>query len=234
MDRSEAIEIVAMLKTLIHHLDIRPIWESSHIEKVKPSSTAFVLSKAINAIEYLDSRLEDYVDERPKLLSQILEFTGKTHEQEEKIKQLENHITELIRDRDDVVEHWTKHCENLFHEHRKCLAAKDREIYYWRDLAKKIADQNGCEINSCYPKTMINNPANFCGNCKHYAQMHKDNDTYEGICVQHYIKRVDPDDASCEHFKPNQVDRVIISKPEFPCCEHCTHEDCDDCTLCPF
>lgn len=150
---------------------------------------------------------------------------------------LKNRITELIRDRDAIVEHWTKHCENLFHEHRKCLAAKDREIYYWRELAKKIADQNGSDISSCYPKNLINNPCNFCGNCKHYAQMGKDDDEYEGICVQHYIKRVDPDDASCEHFQSNQVDNVdnvIIGKPEFPCCNGCNREDCDDCTLCPF
>lgn len=80
-------------------------------------------------------------------------------------------------------------------------------------------------------KIAANNPTNFCGNCKHYAQMHKDNDTYEGICVQYYIKRVDPDDASCEHFKSNQVDR---EKPDQPCCKACNREDCDDCTLCPF
>lgn len=166
MDKSETIEIVEMLRTLIHNLDIRPIWESSHIENVKPSSTAFVLSKAINAIEYLNGELED--------------------------------------------------CE---------------EADYWEDLAKKIADQNGCDITNCYPKTLINNPANFCGNCKHYAQMGKDNDTYEGICTQHYIKRVDPDDASCEHFKSNQVDR---DKPDQPCCKVCDREDCSNCTLCPF
>lgn len=79
-----------------------------------------------------------------------------------------------------------------------------------------------------------NNPVNFCGNCRHYAQMGKDDGDFEGICTQHYIKRVDPDDASCSHFKSTYDTRVVIGKPEFPCCDHCNHDDCDDCTLCPF
>lgn len=80
----------------------------------------------------------------------------------------------------------------------------------------------------------INNPCNFCGNCRHYAQMGKDDGDFEGICTQHYIKRVDPDDASCKHFKPTYDTRVVIGKPEFPVCEKCNHEDCSNCTLCPF
>ena len=65
-DKSETIEIVEMLRTLIHKLDIRPVWKSSHIDDVRPSSTAFVLSKAIHAIEYLDGELEDTVEDWTK------------------------------------------------------------------------------------------------------------------------------------------------------------------------
>lgn len=95
-------------------------------------------------------------------------------------------------------------------------------VEYWEDLAKKHADPDGHKIN---------NPANFCGNCRHYAQMGKDDGDFEGICTQHYIKRVDPDDASCSCFESNQVDR---DKPDQPCCKACNREDCDNCTLCPF
>ena len=77
----------------------------------------------------------------------------------------------------------------------------------------------------------VNNPQNFCGNCKYCKYMNG-----QAYC-QHprvCIWSIDPDDASCPAFQSNQVDRVIVGKPEFPCCNGCDHEDCDDCTLCPF
>lgn len=104
---------------------------------------------------------------------------------------------------------------------------------YWEDLAKEQADWSlRASISRDIRK--YNNPQNFCGNCKYYAQMGKDDDEYEGICVQHYIKRVDPDDASCEHFQSNQVDNVVVDKPDHPCCKACNRDNCDGCTLCPF
>lgn len=79
---------------------------------------------------------------------------------------------------------------------------------------------------------LANRACNFCGNCK-YFEMHAGD---VGVCARLKEKKkykvIDPDDASCSHFKSN--DGVVIGKPEFPCCEHCSHEDCDDCTLCPF
>lgn len=100
-----------------------------------------------------------------------------------------------------------------------CEDFKPNSSNQLEDLAKKYADPDGHKVN---------NPANFCGNCAKCEQ--HPNDVY--ICKHYYKKIVDPDDASCSHFKPN--DGVVIGKPEFPCCEHCSHEDCDDCTLCPF
>lgn len=136
---------------------------------------------------------------------------------QKKSTQLEQRCSELVIDRDKAVEYWTKYCETLLQKHREELAAKDREIY-----------------EAKLEKTQVNNPCNFCGNCRHYAQMGKDDGDFEGICTQHYIKRVDPDDASCEHFEPTYDTRVVIDKPEFPVCEKCNREDCDNCTLCPF
>lgn len=113
------------------------------------------------------------------------------------------------------------------------LIKADRDRYFKQLHESGYFDT---DIAHMYPKTTLklNNPANFCGNCCHYAQMGKDDGDFEGICTQHYIKRVDPDDASCEHFKPTYDTRVVIGKPEFPVCEKCNREDCDNCTLCPF
>lgn len=153
-----------------------------------------------------------------------------------------------------------KHREELAAKDREIYEAKfERDknsdsVTYWRNLAKTLAlygvhatketyeyylevcknEYIDTDIAHMYPKTMLNNPCNFCGNCCHYAQMGKDDGDFEGICTQHYIKRVDPDDSSCKHFKPTYDTRVVIAKPEFPCCDHCNREDCDNCTLCPF
>lgn len=110
-------------------------------------------------------------------------------------------------------------------------ADRDRYFKYLRETHYFDTD-----IKHMYPKTLIreNDPCNFCGNCRHYAQMGKDDGDFEGICTQHFIKRVDPDDASCEHFKPTYDTRVVIGKPEFPVCEKCNHEDCSNCILYPF
>lgn len=153
-----------------------------------------------------------------------------------------------------------KHREELAAKDREIYEGKlERDknsdsVTYWRNLAKTLAlygihatketyeyylkvcknEYIDTDIAHMYPKTTLNDPANFCGNCRHYAQMGKDDGDFEGICTQHYIKRADPDDASCKHFKPTYDTRVVIAKPEFPCCDHCNREDCDNCTLCPF
>lgn len=118
-------------------------------------------------------------------------------------------------------------------EERIKLIKADRDRYFKYLCETHYFDT---DIAHMYPKTLIreNDPCNFCGNCRHYAQMGKDGGDFDGICTQHYVKRVDPDDASCEHFKPTYDTRVVIGKPEFPVCEKCNHEDCSNCTLCPF
>lgn len=121
----------------------------------------------------------------------------------------------------------------LSNEYREELEAKDREIYELKLKRDQYSDSITYWKCKCHKleKAQENNPSNFCGNCKYYAQMGKDNDEYEGICTQHYIKRVDPDDASCPCFQSNQVNR---DKPDHPCCKACNRDDCDGCTLCPF
>lgn len=110
------------------------------------------------------------------------------------------------------------------------LIKADRDRYFKQLYESGYFDT---DIAHMYPKTTLkpNNPQNFCGNCRHYAQMGKDDGDFEGICTQHFIKRVDPDDASCSRFESNQVDR---DKPDQPCCEACNRDDCDNCALCPF
>lgn len=132
---------------------------------------------------------------------------------------------DVIHDRDEII-------ANLRCELRDLKAAKIKET---NSLKNQIADftEERDYYQDCLHK-LANRASNFCGNCAFYAQMGKDDGEYEGICTQYYIKRVDPDDASCKHFKSNQVDRVVIGKPEFPCCDKCNHDDCDNCTLCPF
>lgn len=134
---------------------------------------------------------------------------------QKKSTQLEQRCSELVIDRDKAVEYWTKYCESLLQKHREELAAKDREIY-------KLNKQG---LSSLYGKA--NDPCNFCGNCRHYAQMGKDDGDFEGICTQHYVKRVDPDDASCEHFK------TTYDKPDHEVCDNCD-SDCDTCGYYPF
>lgn len=159
---------------------------------------------------------------------ELEEERERSNQLEKECSSWEERCAELNDRCDKVVEHWTKHCENLFHEHRKSLAAKDREIAdlteerdYYQDCLHKLA----------------NRASNFCGNCKHCK--HSPMGFYycfekikTGNIYPQYVK-VDPDDASCEHFESNKP-KVVIDKPEFPCCEHCSHEDCDNCTLCPF
>lgn len=207
MDKSYVPCILTELRFLKSHMNILSP-NRTYINYPKEDVITF-LSRAIALIECLSGELESQ----------------------------EKRCDELVRDRDGVVEYWTKHCENLFHTHRKSLAAKDHEIWelqeiaeYWEDLAKKIADQNGCDITSCYPKTKINNPSNFCGNCR-YCKI----DPNEGIAVCTHSRVItywlDPDAASCEYFESSQVDR---DKPDHPCCEACNRDNCNGCALCPF
>lgn len=111
------------------------------------------------------------------------------------------------------------------------LIKADRDRYFKQLCESGYFDT---DILHMYPKTMLNNPANFCGNCKHCEIRHGVEDY--AICNNIWCTRfvIDPDDASCEHFKPTYDTRVVIGKPEFPVCEKCSREDCSNCTLCPF
>ncbi len=165
-------------------------------------------------------------------MSEIQKLNAELENERERSNQLEKELSrlraqhgeltkrcaKLVSDRDSVVEYWTKHCENLFHEHRKSLAAKDREIAnlteerdYFQDCLHKLA----------------NRASNFCGNCSYCV---KDPCEYHCKHPQVLSWTVDPDDASCPCFKSN-CDR---DKPDQPCCKACNRDDCDNCTLCPF
>lgn len=102
------------------------------------------------------------------------------------------------------------------------LIKADRDRYFKQLCESGYFDT---DIRHMYPKTTLNNPANFCGNCK-YFEIHPDDvGTCENIYGR-YSKCVDPDDASCHAFESH--------KPDQPCCKACNRDDCDDCTLCPF
>ena len=248
MDKSYVIPVLTELREMRAKTFRLSDWLS--FTKLKEDDCKFILSRAIELIEWLDGALEDCEDvaeeaeDELKSTKSLLEETKNAYDtckimfdkNAEEIRLLRKRYAVLIRAHDDSIEHWTKHCENLFNTHRKCLAEKDREIYelkLQRDQYSGSAMYWKCKCDKL-EKAKTNNPANFCGNCSHYAQMGKDDGDFEGICTQHYIKRVEPDDASCKHFKPTYDTRVVIAKPEFPCCEHCNHDDCDNCTLCPF
>lgn len=208
----------------------------------------------------------DPTDDRFRELA--ISRNNELEQERERSNQLEERCSELVKDRDSVVEYWEERTRKLtikfelakkfFHQRRaevsrlkeelrqtrlvkdaqkKVIDEKEKQISdlhheiwelqeqaeYWEDLAKKYADPNGHNPN---------NPANFCGNCKYFNIHPNDVGTCENIYGR-YSKYVDPDDASCQAFESNKP-TVVIGKPEFPCCEHCSHEDCDDCALCPF
>ena len=165
------------------------------------------------------------LEEKNRKLTTKFELAKKfLHQRRAEVSRLKEELrqTQLVKDaQKKVIDEKENALLRLNHE----IWELQEQAEYWEDLAKKYADPDGHSLN---------NPCNFCGNCGHYAQMGKDDGDFEGICTQHYIKRVDPDDASCSHFKPTYDTRVVIGKPEFPCCDHCNHDDCDNCTLCPF
>lgn len=169
------------------------------------------------------------------------------------IHEIENHYMKEIQELTKKSNQLEKQLRDEYERYMKLREAKEHSPAYWkakfermqkkytqldkycRELETEIdflrsEDEEYIDIDS----VEVNNPCNFCGNCDYYAQMGKDDGDFESICTQHYIKRVDPDDASCSHFKPTYDTRVVIGKPEFPCCDHCSRDDCDNCTLCPF
>lgn len=155
---------------------------------------------------------------------------------------------DIIKDRENIIESLRSELKTL----KKRLEAVREDEKHWYEVAKertneltditaaKIKETNRLKnqiadlteerdyYQDCLHK-LANRASNFCGNCA-YCHSHPD-DTFT---CEWRPNCIDPDDASCPHFKSNQTDRVVIGKPEFPCCEHCSHEDCDDCTLCPF
>ena len=181
--------------------------------------------------EYCSKSLEEY-EQRIKVLTAERDLAKKiAKEKTEKLKIQLNEKYGISASCVELKAKLDKKCKEvgeLTHE----LWELQEKAEFWKDVAKK--GYIDTDIAHMYPKTTLNNPANFCGNCSHYAQMGKDNGEFEGICTQHYIKRVDPDDASCKFFKATYDTRVVIGKPEFPVCEKCNRDDCDNCTLCPF
>lgn len=142
-----------------------------------------------------------------------------------------------------------KHCKDLVHQlkeeherYMKLREAKEQSPAYWKAKFERMQKKYSQLDKYCgeleteidflrsedTDSVEVNDPANFCGNCKYFKTHPND----VGICDKHETKTiVDPDDASCPLFESNQVDR---DKPDHPCCKACNRDDCDDCTLCPF
>ena len=138
------------------------------------------------------------------------------------IHEIENHYMSEIKQLEEQEQHW-----------HDIAVARTKEI---DDLSDQIADltEERDYYQDCLHK-LANRASNFCGNCKHFKVS-----AGVGVCERlkgrNKYKVVDPDDASCSYYCACycDTDSVKICKPEFPCCEHCSHDDCDNCTLCPF
>lgn len=205
-----------------------PAYWKAQFERMQEKSNQLE-KRCHDLIEDRDGVIEFWEGKFQKAKTQFELAKKFLHMRRDEVSRLKEELrqTQLVKDaQKKVIDEKENALLRLNHE----IWELQEQAEYWEDLAKKIADQNGCDITSCYPK--INNPANFCGNCK-YFKIHP-NDV--GMCENiygRYSKTVDPDDASCQAFESNNP-TVVIGKPEFPCCDHCNHEDCDDCTLCPF
>lgn len=77
-----------------------------------------------------------------------------------------------------------------------------------------------------------NDGNNFCGNCKYCNQ------TTDGryICIQNFIKYIDPDDASClcfkSNFKDNYNDFKDFCTSDAEICKSCKYKDTEVCYRC--
>jgi DNA repair exonuclease SbcCD ATPase subunit len=176
---------------------------------------------------------------------------NKELEQErERSNQLEKRCFELLKELEDAELNRDANLKLYKEEHERYMKlreAKEQSPAYWKanfERMQKKSNQLEAQVKELQPKydelekrckylayrlKKVNNPANFCGNCKHFVTHPNDVGTCNNKWAKPFI--VDPDDASCPHFESNQVDR---DKPDHPCCEACNRDDCDDCTLCPF
>lgn len=163
------------------------------------------------------------LEEKNRKIKDSFELAKKyLHRRHEQISRLEEKLrqTKIVKDaQKKVIDEKQKQICDLHHE----IWDLQEQAEYWEDLAKKYADPDGHSPN---------NPQNFCGNCKYFTTHPNDVATCNNKHADPFI--IDPDDASCSHFKPTYDTRVVIGKPEFPCCDHCSRDDCDNCTLCPF
>lgn len=204
------------------------------VSNVSIDSARFVFQHIRESIEAYRDLTEEIDDdlrecraayEHDKELEQERE---KSNQLEKELSRLKDRCSALVIDRDSVVEYWTKHCESLLQKHREELAAKDREIYETRLQSDKNSDSATYWKCKCHKleKARINNPCNFCGNCKYFAFIVKE-DGMHGCCHVHHLKEVDPDDASCDKFcNP-------CEKPDHEVCDNCD-SDCDTCGYYPF
>lgn len=237
-------ESIDMLNAMVDSIGVGHYHNTTTLNKITPDSVRFVIEHVRDTIQMLDELCDELEDDKDEI----------RREYEEKVIQFFNRfmssdlsdeydfrMKEVVRNIHEIENHYMKEIQELTKEleeerersnrlEKRCgELIRDRDNVV--DLAKKFVNQNGCDITSCYPKHLINNPASFCGNCKYFSM--RPNDV--GFCNNKHADPfiVDPDDTSCQAFESNNP-TVVIDKPEFPCCEHCSHEDCDDCNLCPF
>lgn len=186
-----------------------------------------------NRVGELDQELEQERERSNQLEEKVRSLTTKfklakkfLYQRREEVSRLKEELrqTQIVKDaQKKVIDEKEKQICDLYHE----IWELQVKAEFWEDSAKK--GYIDTDIAHMYPKTTINNAANFCGNCKHFVTHPCDIATCNNKYASPII--VDPDDASCSHFESNQADR---SKPDQPCCEACNRDDCDDCALCPF
>jgi DNA repair exonuclease SbcCD ATPase subunit len=166
----------------------------------------------------LEAQVKELKDERQELLSQMLELTGKVHNQEHQLKEEHERYMKLREVKEQSPAYWKAKFERMqkkYSQLDKYCGELEIEIDFLRSEDTDSEDTDSVEVN---------NPANFCGNCKYFAFIAKE-DGMHGCCHERYLKEVDPDDASCRAFESN--------KPDHEVCDNCDKE-CGNCGYYPF
>lgn len=162
------------------------------------------------------NQLEKELSDKTRLFELAKKFL---HQRRDQLSVLEEEMRQnlIVKNaQKKVIDEKEKQISDLHHEiwelQEQAEYLKD-QVKFWKNLAKAHV-------------TTPNNPQNFCGNCKYFAFVAKE-DGMHGCCHEHYLKEVGPDDASCDKFCHS------YEKPDHEVCNNCDKE-CDDCGYYPF
>ena len=211
------------LARLVHQLDNRCFELDKELEKEREKSNQ--LEKRCEDLEHqLKEEHERYMKLREAKEQSPTYWKAKFERMQKKSNQLEQQLITIKSERDLA----KKLAKKLMDEKRVLknnLTSSELELKALREVLDKKYD----EIESLTQQLINsspNNPQNFCGNCKYFAFVAKE-DGMHGCCHEQYLKEVDPDDASCNRFCHP------CDKPDHEVCDNCD-SDCDTCGYYPF